>query len=169
MVDDARLDWEGELGAVVGNRLSHANRDEARMGIAGYVPLNDLSARGALVRANTALEPTKYDWVSAKSFDGSLPMGPGMVPSSLVSDPNHLRIVVTVDDVVRQDGSTSGLVSDVFETVAAASQIMTLEPGDVVATGTPGGVGGVRGLQLEQGNEVRVEIESVGSITTSIV
>lgn len=169
VVEDARLDWEGELGAVLGRHLKGGSPEEARDAIAGYVPLNDLTTRGALVRQHAMFDPVRYDWVGAKSFDGALPMGPGMVPAALVADPLDLDITVTVDGEVMQHGSTAGLVSNVYEAVAAASRIMTLEPGDVIATGTPGGVGSVRGLQLNSGSSVTVEIEAVGSLTTRIV
>jgi 2-keto-4-pentenoate hydratase/2-oxohepta-3-ene-1,7-dioic acid hydratase in catechol pathway len=113
-------------------------------------------------------EPFAYDWFAAKALDSSMPMGPGITPAFLVTDPQDLRIRLWVNDALQQDESTADMICPVSELIAAASRIVTLEPGDVISTGTPSGVGAGRGLQLAHGDRVRVAIDGLGEITNHI-
>ena len=106
-------------------------------------------------------------WLTVR--DGSLPLGPGLTPAWLVPDPHDLRIRLWVNDELQQDGSTADMVCDIPALVAAASQAVTLEPGDVISTGTPAGVGAGRGASLRPGDVVRTEIEQLGVLVNRIV
>jgi 2-keto-4-pentenoate hydratase/2-oxohepta-3-ene-1,7-dioic acid hydratase in catechol pathway len=165
----ARLDWEAELAVVVGVGGRDIPRDEALAHVAGYCVANDLTARGYHHRANAPAPAFQYDWFASKARDGSLPLGPGLTPSWLVPDPHDLRIRLWVNDELQQDGSTADMICDVPTLVAAASQAVTLEPGDVIATGTPAGVGAGRGASLRPGDVVRTEIEHLGVLVNRIV
>ncbi len=165
----ARLDWEAELAVVVGVGGRDIPRDRALAHLAGYCVANDLTARGYHQRANPPAPAFQYDWFAAKARDGSLPLGPGLTPSWLVPDPHDLRIRLWVNDELQQDGSTADMICDVPTLVAAASQAVTLEPGDVIATGTPAGVGAGRGASLRPGDVVRTEIEHLGVLVNRIV
>jgi 2-keto-4-pentenoate hydratase/2-oxohepta-3-ene-1,7-dioic acid hydratase in catechol pathway len=110
-----------------------------------------------------------YDWFAAKAIDTSLPLGPGITPASHVPDPQDLRLRLWVNDTLQQDESTSDMICPVGELVAAASTVVTLEPGDVIATGTPSGVGAGRGLFLRHGDVVRVAIDGLGEITNPVI
>lgn len=111
----------------------------------------------------------RYDWFASKARDGSLPLGPGLTPAWLVPDPHNLRIRLWVNDELQQDGSTADMICDIPTLVAAASQAVTLEPGDVISTGTPAGVGAGRGVSLRPGDVVRTEIEHLGVLVNRIV
>ncbi|HEX6677047.1 MAG TPA: fumarylacetoacetate hydrolase family protein [Actinomycetes bacterium] len=165
----ARLDWEAELAVVVGVGGRDIPRDRALAHVAGYCVANDLTARGYHQRANPPAPAFQYDWFAAKARDGSLPLGPGLTPSWLVPDPHDLRIRLWVNDELQQDGSTADMICDVPTLVAAASQAVTLEPGDVISTGTPAGVGAGRGASLRPGDVVRTEIEHLGALVNRIV
>jgi 2-keto-4-pentenoate hydratase/2-oxohepta-3-ene-1,7-dioic acid hydratase in catechol pathway len=133
--------------------------------IAGYTVANDLSVRDWQVRTPTM--------TLGKSFDTDGPLGPWLVTADEIGDPHMLRIRTWVNDELRQDGSTSQMIHDCFAQVAHLSEAFTLAPGDVIATGTPAGIGAVRrpfpdGL-LKVGDTVRVEIEGIGSLTNTVV
>jgi 2-keto-4-pentenoate hydratase/2-oxohepta-3-ene-1,7-dioic acid hydratase in catechol pathway len=113
--------------------------------------------------------PFRYDWFASKARDGSLPLGPGLTPAWLVPDPQDLRIRLWVNDQLRQDGSTADMICDIPALVAAASLAVTLEPGDVISTGTPAGVGAGQGASLRPGDVVRTEIEHLGVLVNRIV
>lgn len=168
-VPDPRLDWEGEVGMVIGRRVKDATPEEAKAAVAGFTVVNDLSARGAMRREVAPAEAVRYDWLSTKGFDGSFPMGPGLVPHWLVADPGALRITSTVDGQTMQDSTTDLLVANMYLLASTLSRFMTLEPGDVIATGTPGGVGNARGTFLTPGSTVTIQVDGIGRITTPIV
>jgi 2-keto-4-pentenoate hydratase/2-oxohepta-3-ene-1,7-dioic acid hydratase in catechol pathway len=165
----ARLDWEAELAAVIGVGGRRIPREEAMAHVAGYCVSNDLTARGYHRRANAPAPAFQYDWFASKARDGSLPLGPGLTPAWLVPDPHDLRIRLWVNDELQQDGSTADMIFDIPALVAAASQAVTLEPGDVISTGTPAGVGAGRGASLRPGDVVRTEIERLGVLVNRIV
>ncbi|MER3455579.1 MAG: 2-hydroxyhepta-2,4-diene-1,7-dioate isomerase [candidate division GAL15 bacterium] len=148
-----RLDYEGELAVVIGQRCRHVGPEEAREVILGYSVLNDITARD--------VQKGERQWVRAKAFDGSAPYGP-WVETEL--DPTDVRLVTRVNGEVRQDSSTRNMIFDVFELVAEASRYMTLEPGDVIATGTPPGVGPV-----QPGDVVEITVEGVGTLVNPVV
>src|SRR4029450_7307705 len=110
-----------------------------------YCVANDITARGYHRRANVPADAFRYDWFASKARDGSLPLGPGLTPAWFVPDPQDLRIRLWVNDELQQDGSTADMICDIPTLVAAASQAVTLEPGDVISTGTPAGAGAGRG------------------------
>ncbi len=161
------IDYEAELSVVIGRRAQNVPREHALEHVFGYSVLNDLSARD-WVRTPTVLG---LDWVMSKGFDASAPMGPLITPARFAGDPDDLAIRLWVDDELRQDSRTSHMVFDTASLVAHLSRVMTLEPGDVIATGTPSGVGMGRRppAYLRAGNVVRVEIEGLGTLVTPIV
>lgn len=146
--ESARVDYEGELGVVIGRRGRRISRDQAMAHVFGLVPLCDITARD--------LQAKDGQWARAKGFDGFCPAGPFVV--SGVS-PESLGLSLTVGGMVKQRASTRDMVFDVPTLVAHLSSFATLEPGDVIATGTPEGVG-----PLEDGNSVEVEVERVGRL-----
>ena len=138
--------------------------------IAGYTVLNDVSARDRLGRTDAVAPPFGFDWTSAKGEDTFCPTGPGSHPGLVRStDPQDLRIPLSVNGVVKQDSSTADMMNRVFAVVAAASRMMTLEPGDIMATGSPAGVGAPRGEFLQPGDEVVVEIGELGRLRNPVV
>jgi len=159
------LDYEGELAIVIGTRCRHVPEDRAREVIAGYTIANDLSVRDWQLRAPTM--------TMGKSFDTHGPLGPWIVTADELGDPHALGIKTYVNDELRQDGNTSEMIYDCFQQVAHLSEAFTLEPGDVIATGTPAGIGAVRqpfpeGL-LKVGDTVRVEIDGIGTLENTVV
>lgn len=164
------VDWEAELVAVVGRPARNVALDKALDYLAGYTIGNDLSARDRLIRSHIPENsPFKYDWVSHKSFDGSCPLGPWIVPARDVADPQNLGIRLWVNDVLKQDSHTSKMIFSVAEQVAHLSSRITLHPGDLILTGTPAGVGFARHEFLKSGDIVRVWIERIGTITNTLV
>ena len=155
-----QLDYEGELGIVIGRRCRDVSRDDAASVIAGYVVVNDVSVRDYQHRTS--------QWVLGKSFDTHGPIGPWIVtPDEL--DPHTLPLRTLVNGEVRQQSNTSNLIFDCYTIVELLSSVCTLEPGDVIATGTPGGVGSASGSWLVAGDLVRVEIDGIGAIENRIV
>lgn len=165
----AAVDWEAELGVVIADHCRDLDPSQARAHIAGYVVANDISARGQFPRPEAVFPAFGWDWFSHKSQDGFCPIGPGLVPEWFVSDPQGLKIRLTVNGEVKQDSSTAAMVSSVDKLVAAASRVTTLEPGDLVLTGTPAGVGMPSKEFLKPGDVVTVEIKGLGHISNSFV
>ncbi|MEW5812749.1 MAG: fumarylacetoacetate hydrolase family protein [Actinomycetota bacterium] len=169
--DDGRsqVDWEAELGVVIGRRCTNLDPDDVADVIAGYLVANDVSDRGVFHRSGSVAAPFEWDWLGHKSQDGFCPLGPGLVPAWLVPDPQALKIRLDVNGVVKQDSNTSQMVVDVHRLVSAASRVFTLEPGDVILTGTPAGVGMPRKDFLRPDDVVTVEIEGIGRISNKVV
>jgi 2-keto-4-pentenoate hydratase/2-oxohepta-3-ene-1,7-dioic acid hydratase in catechol pathway len=161
--DSQTLDYEGELGIVIGTRARHAKGDEARDAIAGYVVTNDVSVREWQNRTS--------QWTLGKSFDTHGPIGPWLVTADELPDPNELELRTYVNGAVRQEANTRDLIFDCFALVEALSAMCTLEPGDVIATGTPAGIGNrmTPPQFLVAGDVVRVEIEGIGAIENQVV
>ena len=161
----AFLDYEAELAIVIGKRCRHVPAERAHEVIAGYTCANDLSVRDWQGRAQTM--------TIGKSFDTHGPLGPWLITADELGDPNDLAIRCTVNDELRQDARTSEMVFDCFQQVSHLSEAFTLEPGDVIATGTPSGVGlgrqPVRDNLLHVGETVRVEIEGIGELVNTVV
>lgn len=159
------LDYEAELALVIGRRCRHVPAERAHEVIAGYTCANDVSVRDWQGQAKTM--------TIGKSFDTHGPLGPWLVTPEEVGDPQDLRVRCYVDDELRQDASTAEMVFDCFQQVSHLSEAFTLEPGDVIATGTPAGVGlgrkPVRDNLLHVGQTVRVEIERVGELVNTVV
>jgi 2-keto-4-pentenoate hydratase/2-oxohepta-3-ene-1,7-dioic acid hydratase in catechol pathway len=162
----ACVDWEAEIAVVIGRDCRKVAVGDALEFVAGVTVVNDLSARDHLRRKGVAADsPFHFDWVSQKSFDGALPMGPWLCPLDEIEDLGNLGIRLWVNDELMQDSSSSNLIFSVAEQVAHLSSRLTLRPGDVIATGTPAGCGAARGRFLKAGDRVRVWVETVGEIT----
>lgn len=166
--DSARYDWEAELAVVIGIGGRDIAVEDALNHVAGYCVANDVTARGNHKRTTVPIEAFVYDWFAAKAIDQSLPLGPGVTPAFLVADPQDLHMRLWVNGELQQDESTSDMICSVAEIIAAASKIVTLEPGDVLPTGTPSGVGAGRGLFLSTGDVVRTTIDGLGTLENSI-
>jgi 2-keto-4-pentenoate hydratase/2-oxohepta-3-ene-1,7-dioic acid hydratase in catechol pathway len=158
----SKVDYEAELGVVVGARLRNVSEENALEGVAGYLCLNDVSARD--------LQFADGQWVRGKSLDTFCPVGPELVPAEEVPDPQRLSIRALVNGRVLQDSSTSQMVFGVAAVIAHVSRAITLEPGDLIATGTPAGVGAFRDppVFLRSGDEVTIEIEGLGALTNPV-
>jgi 2,4-diketo-3-deoxy-L-fuconate hydrolase len=164
----ARVDWEAELAVVIGRPARHVPVERALEVVAGYTIANDISARGYHAKANPIAPPFTYDWLSSKGRDTFMPIGPGVTPSWFVPDPQTLPIRLWRNGVLEQDGNTANMIFGVAELVSAASAVMTLEPGDVVATGTPAGVGAGKGAALQPGDEMHIEIAPLGALRNHV-
>lgn len=162
------VDWEAELGIVIGRVARDVSEDDAFDYLAGYTILNDISARGLHRRDDAIAAPFSFDWLGSKGRDTFCPMGPGITPRWLVPDPQQLAIKLWVNDELKQDSSTEDMIFDIPTVIAAASRSFTLEPGDVIGTGTPAGVGRPSGESLHPGDEVRVRIEGLGELRNPV-
>lgn len=158
-----KLDYEGEMGFIIGRRCRHVPRERAHEVIAGFTVCNDVSVRDWQMRAQT--------FTLGKSFDTHSPFGPYLVTPDEVGDPHDLALKTTVNDEVRQDSNTKHLVFDCYDQIATLTAAFTLEPGDLIVTGTPSGVGiGFKPHKyLHVGDKVRIEIEKLGSIENEVV
>jgi 2,4-didehydro-3-deoxy-L-rhamnonate hydrolase len=158
----SEIDYEAELGVVIGRRVRGASVESALEAVAGFVCLNDVTARD--------LQFTDGQWTRSKSFDTFCPVGPELVPAAAVSDPQSLGIRCLVNGEVLQDSSTASMVFSVAELIAFASEAIELEPGDLIATGTPAGVGYTREPPrfLRPGDEVTIEIDGIGALTNPV-
>jgi 2-keto-4-pentenoate hydratase/2-oxohepta-3-ene-1,7-dioic acid hydratase in catechol pathway len=159
------LDYEAELAIVIGTRCRHVPVENAHEVIAGYTIANDVSVRDWQLRTPTM--------TIGKSFDTHGPLGPWIVTADELGDPHDLGVRAYVNDELRQDSNTGEMIFNCFEQVAHLSEAFTLEPGDVIATGTPAGIGAVRqpfpeGL-LKVGDVVRVEIDGIGELRNTVV
>lgn len=166
------FDWEAELAVVIGRRAKDLPVSEAMSCVFGYTIINDLSERkfnGQIENRDKRESDPFFDWLMGKWFDGSAPLGPEIVTVDEVSDPHNLPIRLWLNDEKMQDANTSSMVFRIPETIAAISAVLTLEPGDVIAMGTPEGVGFARGRALRAGDHLRVEIEGLGALDTFVV
>ncbi len=157
------LDYEGELGVVIGKRGRHVARENAADYIAGYVVVDDVTVRDWQFHTPT--------WTMGKSFDTHGPIGPWIVTTDEITDPHQLALRTYVNNELRQESNTKNLIFDCFHLVEHISKAFTLEPGDVIATGTPSGAGVLRKppLLLKDGDTVRVEIDGIGQIENPII
>ena len=159
----AIVDYEGELAYVIGRRCRHVPRERAHEVIAGYTICNDVSVRDWQARTPTM--------TMGKSFDTHGPLGPWVVTPDELGDPHRLSLRTWVNDELRQDGKTDDLIYDCFDMIEHLSTAFTLEPGDVISTGTPAGVGIAMkppGL-LKAGDVVRIEIEGIGVLENPVI
>ena len=162
----AKADWEVELAAVIGRTTRRISVEDALDCVVGYTIVNDVSARDLTRRDDF---PFKFDWFQGKSFDTFAPLGPWIVPASEISDPQQLWLRLDVNDKRMQDGSSAEMIFSVSEQISYLSHMLTLEPGDVIATGTPTGVGASRGVFLKPGDVMRASIENVGELWNPVV
>ena len=160
-----QMDWEIELVAVIGKVAKKVPLAKALSYVAGYTIGNDLSARDRGRRPNVPdTSPFKWDWTKHKSFDGSCPLGPWIVPASDIGDPQNLGMKLWVNGEVKQDSNTSGMIFNLAEQIEEITAGTTLYPGDLIMTGTPAGVGAGRGEFLKAGDVVKLWIEKIGEI-----
>jgi 2,4-diketo-3-deoxy-L-fuconate hydrolase len=164
--ETSQLDWEIELVAVIGRGGRRIPVTQALGHVGGYAIVNDISARDLNVRGDY---PFKFDWFQGKCHDTFAPFGPWIVPAHAVPDPQALAMELRVNEQVMQKDSTANMIWTVREQIAYLSTIVTLEPGDVIATGTPTGVGMARGIFLKAGDVVSASIEGIGTLTNSVV
>jgi 2-keto-4-pentenoate hydratase/2-oxohepta-3-ene-1,7-dioic acid hydratase in catechol pathway len=159
----SQVDYEAELGFVVGRRARHVSEADGLSYVAGYLPINDVSARDYQNRTS--------QWTMGKTFDTFAPMGPALVTADEIRDPHNLSIRLSIGNEVLQNSNTCNLIFSVPKLVAALSEVMTLELGDIVSTGTPPGVGMARKPQrfLRPGDVVDVTIEGLGTLSNPVV
>jgi 2-keto-4-pentenoate hydratase/2-oxohepta-3-ene-1,7-dioic acid hydratase in catechol pathway len=158
-----KVDYEAELGVVMGARARNVSVENALETVAGYVCVNDVSGRD--------LQFSDKQWVRGKSLDTFCPVGPALVPAAEIPDPQSLRIRAILNGDVMQDSNTANMVFGVAEIIAFVTQAITLEPGDLIATGTPAGVGIFRDPEvlLQPGDEITIEIDGIGALTNPVV
>jgi 2-keto-4-pentenoate hydratase/2-oxohepta-3-ene-1,7-dioic acid hydratase in catechol pathway len=162
------VDWEAELTAVIGRPARNVALANALDHVAGYTIANDLSARDFTKRPHVAdTSPFKYDWLGQKNFDGACPLGPWIVPADTIADSQNVAIKLSVNDVIKQDSHTSKMIFTLAEQIAHLSTLITLQPGDLILTGTPAGVGLARKEFLRSGDVVKVWIEGIGTLTNT--
>lgn len=159
----AEVDYEGELAVVIGQRCHTVSEAEALSVVAGYMAFNDVSARDYQLRTS--------QWTIGKTFDTFAPCGPALVTADEVPDPHALDIRVSIGGEVLQSSNTRHLIFNIPHLIAYISSVMTLEPGDIIATGTPAGVGFARTPPrfLQPGDVVRVEIQHLGALENPVV
>jgi 2-keto-4-pentenoate hydratase/2-oxohepta-3-ene-1,7-dioic acid hydratase in catechol pathway len=161
-----KLDWEVELAVVIGKQARRIGVEQALDHVAGYSVLNDISARDLNKRTDY---PFAFDWFQGKCWDTFAPFGPWIVPAWQVKDPQALGLKLAVNGKVMQDSSTATMIWTVREQISYLSQILTLRPGDVIATGTPTGVGMAHGIFLKDGDSVEATVEGIGTLSNRIV
>lgn len=155
------VDYEAEMGVVIGKRCRHVSREDARSVIAGYCVVNDVTARDWQFRSPT--------FTLGKSFDTHGPIGPWITTDDEIADPHALTMTLELNGEVRQQSSTGKMIYDIYEQIAYLTEVMTLEPGDLIATGTPAGVGIAGNRFMKEGDVVRVSIDGLGAIENRFV
>lgn len=161
-----RLDYEGELAAVIGKPAWEVSEDEALDYVAGYTILNDVTARN--LQRLQAGDSDAIDWFSAKSMRDTTPVGPDVVTTDEIPDPQQLHITSRYNGDVMQDEDTSLMIYDTAELISFASTRMELQPGDVIATGTPEGVGEFQDISMTDGDTIEVEIDGIGTLSNTV-
>jgi 2-keto-4-pentenoate hydratase/2-oxohepta-3-ene-1,7-dioic acid hydratase in catechol pathway len=169
-ISPAQVDWECELGVVIGQYCRGVSEAEAVSCVAGYTVINDISDRS--FKPNPQRKPRErdkfFDWLYGKWHDTFCPMGPCILSADAVKDPQSLPLRLTVNSQEKQQGTTAEMVFPVAAIIAFLSQLVTLEPGDVIATGTPSGVGASTGTFLQPGDIVRATILPIGTLENPV-
>jgi 2-keto-4-pentenoate hydratase/2-oxohepta-3-ene-1,7-dioic acid hydratase in catechol pathway len=165
------IDWECELGVVIGRLCRHVGEYEALEYVAGYTIVNDISDRK--YRPNPKRKPRErdafFDWLHGKWHDSFCPIGPCVLSADSLDDPQTLALRLKVNGEVKQSASTSNMIFPVAAIVAFLSRSVTLEPGDIISTGTPAGVGSATGTYLKPGDTVTATIDGIGSLENPVV
>ena len=158
-----KCDYEAELGVVIGERIRDVSAENALEAVAGYVCVNDVSARD--------LQFADGQWTRGKSPDTFCPVGPALVSRDEIPDPQALPIRAILNGETVQESTTANMIFGVADVIAYVTRTITLEPGDLIATGTPAGVGAFRDppLFMKPGDEITIEIEGIGSLTNPVV
>ncbi|GIF65619.1 2-hydroxyhepta-2,4-diene-1,7-dioate isomerase [Asanoa ishikariensis] len=167
----SEVDWEAELAVVIGRRVRDIAEADALDAVAGYMTSNDVSARSVdygFPRDTDDKMVWFFDWLAGKWLDGFAPLGPWLVTADEVPDPQALSVHLDVNGVTKQTGSTKDMIFSVAELVAHASRLMTLEPGDVILTGTPSGVGAATGEFLKAGDVMTVVVGPLGQLRNTV-
>lgn len=169
-VSPDHIDWECELGVVIGRTCRHVAESEALEYVAGYTVVNDISDRK--FTPNPGRKPRErdrfFDWLHGKWHDTFCPVGPCVTSADAVPDPQALAVQLTVNGEVKQNASTAQMVFPVAAIVAFLSELVTLEPGDIISTGTPSGVGSATGTYLKPGDLVIASIAGIGSLENPV-
>jgi len=164
------IDYELELAVVIGRKAKAVSTENALEIIAGYTIANDVSARTVTFKKNRAERPWDefYDWLNGKWADGFCPMGPYLLTADEIEDVQNLDMKLTVNGEVRQEANSSQMIHTVAQIISFLSHLMTLEPGDIIATGTPSGVGLATGNYLKTGDRIDASIENLGTLTNTL-
>ena len=164
------IDYELELGVVIGKTAKCIDAECALDHVAGYTIVNDVSARSVTFAADRAKRPWDefYDWLNGKWSDGFLPIGPYLLTADELGDPQNLAMTLKVNGQIRQDANTAQMIYSVADIVSFLSHIMTLEPGDLIATGTPAGVAMATGDFLQSGDQIECSIEKLGTLVNTL-
>ncbi|WP_433077076.1 fumarylacetoacetate hydrolase family protein [Dactylosporangium sp. CA-052675] len=165
------IDWEAELAVVIGRTARDVTADEALDHVAGYMASNDVSARSmdyGFQRDTDDKAVWFFDWLAGKWCDGFAPLGPWLLSADAIGDPQAIPVRLDVNGVTKQLGSTRDMIFTVAELIAHASRLMTLEPGDVILTGTPSGVGAATGEYLRAGDEMTVDLGPLGTLRNTV-
>jgi 2-keto-4-pentenoate hydratase/2-oxohepta-3-ene-1,7-dioic acid hydratase in catechol pathway len=165
-----QIDYELELAVVIGGTAKCIAANDAPEYIAGYTIANDVSARSVTFKKGRQQRPWDefYDWLNGKWADGFCPMGPWLVTKDEIADVQNLKMVLKVNGEVRQNAATGQMIYAVADIVSFLSHLMTLEPGDVICTGTPSGVGMATGNFLKPGDRIECSIEDLGALTNTL-
>lgn len=165
------IDWEIELAVVIGKRCKKVPVSEALESVAGYTIVNDISNRRFRPNPNRKERPKDsfFDWLHGKWFDGFAPIGPCITSARSIPDPQVLSLRLKIDGEIRQDSNTARMIFPVAQIVAFISSFVTLEPGDLISTGTPAGVGHPKKMFLEAGDLLEAEIEGIGVLHNPVV
>ncbi|WP_426504837.1 fumarylacetoacetate hydrolase family protein [Dactylosporangium sp. McL0621] len=165
------IDWEAELAVVIGRPARNVTADDALEYVAGYMASNDVSARSmdyGFERDTDDKAVWFFDWLAGKWCDGFAPLGPWLLSADAAGDPQAIPVRLDVNGVTKQHGSTKDMIFTVAELIAHASRLMTLEPGDVILTGTPSGVGAATGEYLRAGDEMTVDLGPLGTLRNTV-
>lgn len=164
------IDYEIELAVVIGRKAKYVEIEDALDYVAGYTIVNDVSARTVTFKEARAVRPWDefYDWLNGKWADGFCPMGPALTTADEIEDVQNLNLTLTVNDKIRQNANTGQMIYPVPDIVSFLSHVMTLEPGDVIATGTPAGVALATGEFLEAGDKIQCKIENLGTLRNTL-
>lgn len=170
-VSPDHIDWEVELAVIVGRSCQGVPASEALEYVAGYTVVNDVSDRRFRPNPNRTERPKDvfFDWLHGKWHDTFCPMGPCVLPSDELPDPQVLRLTLKVNGEIEQDGSTAEMVFPVAAVIEFISSFVTLMPGDVISTGTTAGVGAAKGKYLNPGDAMEAEIERIGVLRNPVV
>ena len=165
------IDWECELGVVIGKTCRDVSEEDALSYVAGYTVVNDVTDRKFKPNPDrkTRERDRFFDWLHGKWHDTFCPMGPCVLSASSVDDPQAFKIKLTVNDEVKQDGSTGQMIFPVAAIVSFVSQFVTLEPGDIISTGTPSGVGSAKETYLKPGDTLKAIIDGIGTLENQVV
>ncbi len=164
------IDYELELAVVIGSKAKRVQADQALDYVAGYMIANDVSARSVTFKEGRGERPWDefYDWLNGKWADGFCPMGPYLVTKDEIADVQDLGMILKVNGEVRQNANTGQMIYAVADIVSFLSHLMTLEPGDVICTGTPSGVGMATGNFLQGGDRIECHIDGLGTLTNTL-